>query len=86
MHVLDREQASCHSYFGGQVTRGRKPRAIPTVEWKLHIQADLAAEVELLLADPAREKAKYGARSELIHSLLRDWLYKQRIHRLVKDE
>jgi hypothetical protein len=57
---------------------GRKPNAVPTVEWKLHIQADLAAEIEMLLLDPARERAKYGARSELIHQLLRQWLEEQR--------
>lgn len=61
---------------------GRKANAIPTVEWKFHIQADLAAEVEMLLLDPARDKAKYGARSDLLHLLLRNWVADQRLRRL----
>lgn len=52
---------------------GRKPDLIPTVRWDLYIASDLAATVELLLTDPARQRVKYGARSELIESLLRKW-------------
>lgn len=57
---------------------GRKPNSIPTVPWKLYIRADLAAEVELLLLDPMREKVRYGERNRLIESLLEDWLKEQR--------
>lgn len=57
---------------------GRKPLAIPTVEWKHWIPVDLAAEVELLLKDPVRDKVKYGARGELLTQLLRKWVDEQR--------
>lgn len=59
---------------------GRKPKSVPTVEWKFHIPVDLAAEVELLLKDPLRERVKYGARSDLLERLLRDWIARQRIN------
>lgn len=60
---------------------GRRPNAVPTTEWKFHIPMDLAAEVELLLQDPMREKVKYGARSVLLETLLRGWVNQQRIRR-----
>lgn len=53
---------------------GRKPNVVPTVPWKVYIPQDLAASVELVLLDPARERVKYGSRGELITYLLREWL------------
>jgi hypothetical protein len=46
----------------------------PSVEWKVHIKSSLAAKVELLLLDPMRRKVKYGARSQLIETLLERWI------------
>jgi len=57
---------------------GRPKRAIPSVEWKVYIRADLAAQTELLLSDPMRERVKYGARGKLIESLLEKWISNQR--------
>lgn len=58
--------------------RGRPPLASPKVAWKVHVDARLAAEVELILADPLRGRAAYGERSELLETLLRSWIEAQR--------
>ena len=60
------------------MTAGRKPYSEPRVQWKFYLPETLAAEVELLLLDPMREKVRYGARNELMEKLLRDWLNGQR--------
>ena len=60
------------------MTAGRKPYAEPRVAWKIYLPQQLAAQVELLLLDPMREKVKYGARNELLEGLLRDWLERQK--------
>ena len=52
------------------MTAGRKPNAIPRIPWKVMVRADLAAEVELLITDPMRDKPAYGARTKLIEGLL----------------
>lgn len=58
---------------------GGRPRSpFPYVTWKLHIDAALAAEVEMLLWDPVMKKPKYGDRKELIESLLRPWVAAQK--------
>lgn len=57
---------------------GRKPLADPRIPWRVYIRSKLAAEVELLLLDPMRQKVKYGSRGELIESLLEDWVDAQR--------
>ena len=49
----------------------------PSVEWKLYIPLSLAAKIELLLLDPTRQKVRFGARSQLIASLLAQWVRKQ---------
>ena len=59
------------------MTAGRKPYAEPRVAWKVYLPQQLAAQVELLLLDPMREKVKYGARNELLEGLLRDWILEQ---------
>jgi metal-responsive CopG/Arc/MetJ family transcriptional regulator len=50
---------------------------IPKKAWKVYIPEDLAAKVEILLADPLRGKRAYGKRNELIEALLRDWMANQ---------
>lgn len=57
---------------------GRPKHKIPRVRWDVYIRADLAAQVELIITDPMREKAKYGARSNLIEAVLEKWLKDQR--------
>jgi hypothetical protein len=46
-------------------------------QWKVHIDATIAARVEMRFFDPIRGKPKYGSRHELINELLREWLEKQ---------
>ena len=58
--------------------RGRPPLAEPRVAWKLYIRSTLAAEVELLLLDPMREKIKYGERNRLVEELLEAWIAERR--------
>jgi metal-responsive CopG/Arc/MetJ family transcriptional regulator len=53
---------------------GRPKKAMPYVRWSIHIPADLAAKTELILADVFRGGVEYGARSELISQLLRNWI------------
>lgn len=57
---------------------GRPVHKIPRIRWDTYIRLDIASQVELLLADPMREKVKYGARSALIEMLLEEWLAKRR--------
>ena len=57
---------------------GRPTNAVPTVKWDLYIRSDLAAQVELLLLDPMREKVRYGARGKLMEQLLNEWLEKKK--------
>lgn len=57
--------------------RGRRKDTIPSIEWKLHIEGLLAAKVELLLTDPMRKKPRWGARSNLVEKLLRQWVEEQ---------
>lgn len=54
--------------------RGRKELAIPTVRWEVQVDVLLAADVELLIADPVSKKASYGERSKLVNLLLRQYL------------
>lgn len=53
---------------------GRPALITPTVEWKLRVPVDLAAKADLLHLDPMRGTLRYGARSQLITTLLRDYL------------
>ena len=59
------------------MTRGRKPRAGGIAVWTLSLPLPLVAEVELHLLDPFTRKVSYGARTELIQTLLREWLEKK---------
>ena len=60
---------------------GRKPRAIPRRSRHLYIREDIAATVDLILLDPLREKVKYGKWSDLVETLLRNWIAEQRTGR-----
>lgn len=54
--------------------RGRPTPTMPKVEWKCYIPADIAAKIDLLHLDPIRGTVTYGARSELVTRLLREYL------------
>lgn len=54
-----------------------KPVGELLTEWKISLPATLAAEIEILLLDAAKGKARYGARSALITSLLRQFVAQQ---------
>lgn len=55
-----------------------RPRSVtPYVQWKIHIDASIAARVELFFFDRIRGKPKYGSRHELINELLSRWLDSQ---------
>lgn len=56
-----------------------RPRnTVPSIEWKVYLPSDLAAQIELLLLDPMRDKPKHGARGKLVEQLLREWLEKRK--------
>lgn len=57
---------------------GRPRSSVPYTRWDVHIDAALAAEVEILQWDPVMQKPKYGSRKELLESLLREWVARQR--------
>lgn len=57
---------------------GRPKKKVPSVRWTFYLPMTLAAEVEVLLLDPARDKIKYGDRNKVMESLLREWLNSQR--------
>lgn len=57
---------------------GRKPLIIPRRRVDLYIRVDLLAEVELMILDPVRDKAKYGQRSMYIEKLIEEDLNKKR--------
>lgn len=52
-----------------------RPRR-PDTSVRLHIvlPQSLFARLELILHDPIRNKARYGERSALIETLIRDWV------------
>lgn len=56
------------------MARGRKPLAEKRLEITLNLPADLMAEVDFYLLDPASGKPAYGARSQLVTLLLRFWV------------
>lgn len=45
-----------------------------TKNWKVSLNAPLAARVELALWDKINNKPAYGLRAELLELLLEDWL------------
>lgn len=56
---------------------GRKLKADRPVKRQISLPETLAARVELALFDPVRGRREYGALSQLIESLLREWLRNQ---------
>ena len=61
------------------MAKGRKPYTEPRIQWKVYLRLTVAAQIELLLLDPTREKIRYGARNELIERLLLEYLEKIKI-------
>jgi len=55
----------------------RKKKLIPSKPKTIQIPEDVYNRVELLLMNPSRGKAEFGAWSDLITSLLREWVMKQ---------
>lgn len=55
----------------------RPPNDDLTKPWKVNMPATLAGKVEYLLLDPIHQKPMYGARGELIASLLEFWLSRE---------
>ena len=64
--------------------RGRPPSKTQRIEWKIHISVELAAQVELMLADPVRGRVAYAARSRYIESLIERDLERRRGDGIVK--
>lgn len=54
------------------MSRPRRPDA--PVRLHITLPQSLFARLELILHDPIRNKARYGERSALIESLVRDWV------------
>jgi hypothetical protein len=52
----------------------RRKYVDPRVKWHIYIPSTLAAQIELLLLDPFLGQPKFGAKSELVTSLLQKWL------------
>jgi len=53
---------------------GKKAHADPPVEMRINVPQSIAAKMELLLLDPLTRRPRYGARSDLITKLLREWI------------
>lgn len=48
----------------------------PCIIWRVTIPEEIAAEIEMAIADPLRGKPTYGVRSQLVTQLLVDYLQK----------
>ncbi len=55
----------------------------PTIQRKVNLSPELDNKVSLMLADPGRQKLKYGAFSELVEACL--WMYIKRLESAAKD-
>lgn len=49
---------------------GRRPNAIPRRKMTIYLRVDLAAELDLILLDPVRSRAKYGSWVAYIEELI----------------
>lgn len=49
-----------------------------TVQITVHLPAGLVAQLNLLLYDPLTARLGYGRRSELIATLVREWIARKR--------
>lgn len=50
--------------------KGRPPRLDNPARWTVWLPGDLVARLEILLLDPVRAQARYGAKSELVRVTL----------------
>ncbi len=53
---------------------GRPHSTTLRADWKLSLDAPLAAKVELMLQHPLNQRPVYGARAKLVSSLLEYWI------------
>lgn len=56
------------------MARGRKPNAVPTVDWKLHIPLPLAVKFDLYYSDQLTGEMQRGVRSNVMTELIRNHL------------
>lgn len=54
------------------MSAGRRAHTDPPIDWALSIPTSVAAKADILLLDPLTQKPKYGGRSKLVTTLLRD--------------
>jgi hypothetical protein len=54
----------------------RRDSSVPRVEWKISLPAVTAARLEQRLYSPHQRKPSYGARSQLLETLINDYLTK----------
>ena len=59
--------------------RGRPKKHDTPVSWYVSLPQSLAAEVELILLDPLTGRPEFGKRSQLVESLLRNWVEEMRL-------
>jgi len=57
--------------------KGRPVRAVPRIRRDLRLREDLVAQIDLLLLDPTSKRIAYGAWSDLVETLMTEWLTKQ---------
>lgn len=57
-----------------------------TVQITVHLPAALVGQLNLLLYDPLTARLGYGRRSELIATLVREWIAKKRGEQAPKEE
>ena len=55
----------------------RPKKTNPTVRRTVYIPEELDRKVELLLLDPVKGRAKFGAWSDLMTRLIREWVDEQ---------
>lgn len=57
--------------------RGRRRHHEDTTPWSFQLPTELTSKVDLLLLDPMTGKVRYGSRTQLVETLLRNWLSSQ---------
>jgi len=65
--------------------RGHPARAVPAEKRLFYLSKPLSSEVDVLLMDPLTGKIRYGAWSQLIEQLLREWVDRQRVENRLLD-
>lgn len=79
MHEVPREPVCRHCAGYLMAKPGRKPLAVPRQLYRFYCRTDLIAELELLLEDPVRGGARYGARTEYLEALIEKDLRERRV-------